>query len=199
MDADRGAAEGDGDAVDRRGGEVPRAADGRGILVSRKRTYYHCTEADRGDEWRCDLLAPSRSPKEPPTPRLCVCPTVAGCFAARLFRPVAVHVYAVHCRGVRPPKSVWDRDVTGERWVVHRAVLRRERTVPAYQVARIVGLIREYHLLTRQKSTLKLRVAQYAIAAAVLGDDERWARKMCRIVGVDDPELFVIAKAVAEA
>ena len=87
---------------------------------------YHVTQACVGGVLVVDRRTP-RFPadKEPLTPRLCACPTVWQCLAARLLdcRRQAF-VYCTEAKGVKP-RGVWDAFLTDERWLLpgHRLFL----------------------------------------------------------------------------
>ena len=108
-----------------------------------RRHWYHCSEAFHGDRW----VARRRTPTvcdagEPPVPRLCVGGSVAQCFAARLFTgDVFVYRTERERRSVAP-FDVWDRALTGERWLVPPVAMVLTTTIPAPIVARCTATIR---------------------------------------------------------
>lgn len=87
----------------------------------KRRHWYHVSGKFRGYTWDVKPIDPPyRGLHEPPTPRLCVGPSPCACFAARLFVGHAyIYRTARPCRAVKPPDSVSDRFITGERWIIH--------------------------------------------------------------------------------
>lgn len=174
----------------------------------RKRTrrhWYHCTPHDKGPAFTADRRPPDlRADKEPLTPRLCVCDTPAACMAAVLFpegRPVFVYRTEAP-RNAVAPVGVWDRVITGERWLVPPVRMVKWDTLGPPTVEAISAAIRLYHWATRDKSSVHLRVAQYMIAVRVLGDrytdpaERRLLARFARRLGIGDPEEFILSKAV---
>lgn len=164
------------------------------------RHWYHCSEIDHGPAFDVARRAPEhRSVNEPETPRLCVCRTVAACFAARLFDPIPVHVYRTETprRGIKP-RDVWDQVVTGEHWLIPPTRMVRERVIAAEQVRQAFAYIRTYHRATRKNSDLWMRIAQYAIALDVVGGSDQERRKIERIsefAGIGaNPEAWVVKR-----
>lgn len=110
---------------------------------------------------------------EPSTPRLCVCSTVAPCFVARLFaRPTTtkvntrdrfpVHIYRTKEKrnGIRP-KQVWDEVLTDERWLIPPTTMIKVGEVPPDIVYQIQLPVIRYHIITGEKSSVRIRVATY--------------------------------------
>ncbi len=171
-----------------------------------RRHWYHCSAVDLGAAFVARRRPPVlRTPGEPLTPRLCVCDTVAACFAAVLFpdrRPVFVYRTQTPRRAVRPV-GVWDQVITGERWLIPPVRMVRVAVIPRTAVANATAAIRLYHEATRKCSTAQLRVAQYAVATAALGPEytspreRRLVNRFCRKLGVGgDPEDFILTQAV---
>lgn len=143
----------------------------------RQRVWYHCTQTESALTVDVQRRKPSCiGAAEPPTPRLCVAPTLGGCFAARLFdcsKPV--HVYVCKCRAIRP-RSVWDAPLTGERWVIPPMTLWWHALLGPALVMQAQWLSYEYHRVSGKPSDLRMRLCQYALALAVLGGP-RWERE----------------------
>lgn len=164
-----------------------------------RRHWYHCTSHYLGESFTAERRAPKlKTSDEPSTPRLCVAPTIAGCFAAVLFtdgEPVYCYRTETPRRAVAPC-GVWDRWVTGERWLIPPVTMVLDRVIDAELASRAHAAIRLYHRYTRLRTTLGLRVAQFALASELLGTsrDKRLASKFCRLMGIDDAESYVLAK-----
>lgn len=75
-----------------------------------------------------------RADKEPPTPRLCVAPTVAQALVA-VWHEGPVSVYVTEARRTVPPSGVFDQCLTGERWIIPPVQLSRIGIIPADAVA----------------------------------------------------------------
>jgi len=139
--------------------------------------------------------------KEPRTPRLCVAPTVAACFAARLFEKSApVRVYAGEFSAIKPC-SVWDAKITGERWAIPPHKLTHVHTVPADIVLRTTAAHTLYHGVTKRPSDARLRVCQYAIAVQYLGGtafEEQFVADWLKYLRIDDPEEYVVSRAIKD-
>ena len=151
-----------------------------------KRYWYHCSEVDHGPFlWAQRRLPRYPADGEPPVPRLCVCPDVPSCFAARLFLPVPVHVYVTdRKRSAVRPRGVWDACITGERWIVDPVLLVRVRTVnPDLQVDA------RWWAKLKRRSTPRTRVCQLLQAALALGEEVRKARRMADKLGIDETYL----------
>jgi len=126
------------------------------------RHWWHCTEVNHGPSFTSKLLTPpNKGHIEPTTPRLCVGPSVAACFAARFFWH---HTYcyrtAQPCRAVKP-KGTWDAIITGERWIVHPVRLELVTTVPVEKVREIMASTREYLLSRRKGVTPRMSILLY--------------------------------------
>jgi len=152
--------------------------------------FYHCTNTDHGPVLECKRLAPKcTSAKEPKTPRLCVAPSVAQCFAARLFDVAPVHVYRTKDKrcGIAPV-DVWDRCVTNERWLIPPMQLVKHGTVPKGVVELVTKHARRAACIKRG-FTLHLRVCQYAVAAEFLGTskDKRRAARCLEALKIQCP------------
>lgn len=167
-----------------------------------RRHFYHCTT-----DWHGPVLVVGRrtprqpAQREPPTPRLCVSPTVACCFAARLFtlgRPVHVYRTERPCRGVTPV-GVWDVCITRERWLIPPMRLVFDHTIAADVAERCQAGVRLYHATTKKHSDLRLRVAQYRTAALVLGtaQDLRRSARMLAALALPEPDDYVLARLTA--
>lgn len=132
---------------------------------------------------------------------MCVCPSIAACFAARLFIG-AVHVYRTESKrnGIRSRK-VWDELITGERWLVPPVAMVKVRVIPAAEVAEIFAAVRLYHQHTRRHSDLRLRLAQFALAIRALDHRPREGRLIARMAecwGIGDPEEYLLNRAISE-
>jgi hypothetical protein len=167
-----------------------------------KRRWFHCSSRWLGGRFRAEMRAPIiRGPKEPVTPRICVCPTLAGCFSAVLFVAGPVYVYRTvkAISGVKPVR-VFDELVTWEKWIVHPAEFEAVQCIPAAVVLRAQQAIDLWHRETHLSSSLKLKVCQRAIACRVLGGPE-WEADLCarwmKTCGIDDPEDFVLRCTVS--
>jgi hypothetical protein len=171
------------------------------------RFWFHCSNDDNGERWSLRPRRPSPlryGVAEPLTPRLCVAPTIASCFAATLFdmdKPVYVYRTATTRRGVKPVK-VWDQPITGERWIVDRVEMVRIETISAALADQVNDPIRFYHMRQPNKGTgVKLRVAQLAHAINVLGDkrssrlEKQWLAKWLKRLGIVDAEEYIIERA----
>lgn len=110
--------------------------------MRRKRLWYHCTQDDHGDQWTAERRPPRiMGSNEPPTPRLCVAPTLAGCFTASLFcrhgRSVQVYQTASPRSGIKPGRNlVNDCWLTREHWLVPPVQMVKVRVIPS-EVAEI--------------------------------------------------------------
>lgn len=160
---------------------------------------YHVSTLRLGSitaERRTPLYA---DPKEPPTPRLCVCPSVPACLAARLFPVRELYVYRTErpLRGVSPV-GVWDSLITKERWLIPPAKLVRVGTITEEEVHEAQGDIRRFHRMTRKHSSHRLRVAQLEMAWRVLEGkfpiqrERRFSQRLCRMFleGVEPVEFI---------
>jgi hypothetical protein len=114
-------------------------------------------------------------------------------------KPVYVYRTEKPRRAVAP-RGVWDAVVTRERWLIPPVKMVLERVIESNEVARAQTAVRLYHEITRRKSSLNVRVAQFAIAADVLGSDSerRRARRCCDIVGIDDAESYLLSAAAMD-
>ena len=161
----------------------------------RRRTWYHLSAVDRGPiMWAVRRPPLLRTAAEPTTPRVCVSPDPAGCFAAILL-PMgsAGYVYAAERRAVAPV-GVWDRAVTGERWLVPPVALVLDRVVPPDTVRDIhAATWLRFELTPRRSPSWSVRLAQYIVAARVLRVRHKWAVEYfeSRFPGVD-PEDHII-------
>ncbi len=169
----------------------------------KRQHWFHCTSTNKGPSFVADLRAPLHmSVKEPATPRLCVAPTISECFAAVLFdarKPVYCYRTETPRRAVAP-RDVWDEAVTRERWLIPPVKMILDRVIAIEEASRAQGLIREYHRITRSNSRLWTRVAQFAIAAEVIGTEreKKRARRCCDICKIGDAELFLIGKVLGD-
>jgi hypothetical protein len=134
-----------------------------------KRYLYHCTTDYVGPLLHVRRCKPDVS-KEPPTPRLCVAPSIAACLSARLF-PDYKHIYVYRrlARGIKPT-GVWDAFITGERWLIPPMHLAEFCCIPYYVVHELQDPLKKYFKLTKAKAcNWKVRLACYALAAQTLG------------------------------
>jgi len=139
---------------------------------------FHCTTDYHGDVWEPEPRTPShRAECEPDTPRVCVAPTVASCFAARLFAPEAVAVYRSRAKPEQPV-GVWDQCITGEMWYTRPVKFRLHTLIREEVVSAIMRPILSYHTITGKRSSWRLRVCQFAIAVAEL--DERKSKSAAK-------------------
>lgn len=167
-----------------------------------KTHWWHCTSDYHGESFVATRRQPKhKSDREPVTPRLCVAPSIAECFAAVLFadsKPVYCYRTEVPRRAVAP-RDVWDQVVTRERWLIPPVVMTLRKTIASLDVAEAQSAIRMYHQYTRQKSSLHVRVAQLAIASRVLGPDciRDRAKRCCQIIGIDDPEDYLLERMLS--
>lgn len=138
------------------------------------RHWYHCTDEDMGERWTAKRIVPPlvRQTSEPLTPRLCVCSTIARCFIARLMRHSrSVWVYRTEQprRANRPPKSVWDRMITQERWIVPPCEMVLQRVIPEDVVWNAnLAMHAFFRGKTKPAATWKIRVAHYAVVIKAL-------------------------------
>ena len=164
------------------------------------RIWYHCSGTDHGERMVAARRPPIlRTEKEPLTPRVCVAPTIAACFAAVLFRthrPVYVYRTESPRRAVMPV-GVWDQFLTRERWLVPPVTLVRDRIIQPDQVAACQSLIGEFHKYTGTNSDIVLRFAQFAIAVDVLGGtdfEKRFVHGLMKKWEWDDPRNVIIGR-----
>ena len=144
-----------------------------------KKLWFHATDEWKGESFVSSLCLPKVvSDKEPPVPRLCVGPSVASCFAARMFTINPIYVYACFCSAVKP-KGVWDCVLTGERWVIHRQVLFHYCTISRDVNLKITYYDRVFHM-SGAKCNHKRRAATYARAVEEL--DEHTTARDKRII-----------------
>lgn len=170
----------------------------------RKRIWYHCSEQDHGSR----LIVARRVPRvaassEPSTPRLCVGPSIASCFAARLFVG-KVYVYATETkRSAIRPTRVWDQLITGECWLIPPARLVKVQEIDQGMVAEIFAAVRLYHGCTRKRADFRTRIAQFAIAISNLPHNQREAWLVSTFserwgIGAN-PEEYLLNRAIAES
>lgn len=159
-----------------------------------KRNFWHCSDVYHGETFVAERRAPKiKADKEPSTPRLCVCPALHGCFAARLFRyDVPVYAYrTAKPTGSVAPKDTWDSVITRERWLIPPVTLVLVRTIDAAVCNRIQAAS---YLYLRQglKMSWQVRLAQYCIARRALRDSlPIWHSDYFD----EDPEEFILGKA----
>lgn len=170
----------------------------------RKQYHYHVSakRLDYLDVKRALPMCPSQN--EPDVPRLCVCPSVPGCFAARVFtKRKDLYVYRTlkKTKGIKPYR-VWDAVITGERWLIPPMRLERIATIDREDVARIQC----YSVpILWTGADIQIRTAQLAIAWDVLGKrfPNHQERRVCRFLlerfKVGDPEIFFLKKFFEEA
>lgn len=105
--------------------------------MNRYRRWYHCTQDDHGPTWVPERRRPRIiGTNEPPTPRLCVAPTIACCFVASLFlrrgQPVYVYQPEKPRRGINPGrKLVHDVWITREHWLIPPVTMVRTQVIPS--------------------------------------------------------------------
>lgn len=161
-----------------------------------KRYWWHCTSEYHGERWTAVRRCPRhRSQSEPDTPRLCVSPTVAECFAAVLFKkckPVYCYQTEKKCSGITP-RNVWDSVVTREAWLIPPVSMVLSKTIASVDVQAAQEFVRLYHTTTRRGSTLHVRVAQLMCAANVVGCE--WIRERAKrcmaICNIQDAEQYL--------
>lgn len=139
-------------------------------MKKRRRHFYHCTDQNRGDTWTAARVPPIFiGDSEPDTPRLCVCRTVAGCFAARLFAKTDVYVYktAIKRSGIKPVR-VFDSLITGERWIIPPVEMVFVRKIPAELVADMTEDARAYVMQHRRGLPPRQRINAYAKILPIL-------------------------------
>lgn len=138
----------------------------------RKKSLYHCTVDSTGRILQvARRKLQHRAYNEPVVPRLCACPSVAECFAARLFppyKPVYVYRTMKQVKGITPT-GVWDAAITRERWLIPPMRLERFAEIPWDIVDAAQVAVRLYHQATRKKSSWELRLMQLLEATEVLG------------------------------
>lgn len=153
----------------------------------RRRKWYHVSSVDHGPTMSACRRGPVlRCASEPATPRVCVCPELAGCLSAVLLQPGRAYVYAVERRAVAP-KGVWDAAITGERWLVPPVELVLVRVLEPYFVrdAQAAALLRAQ---AKRASTWRTRVAQFVVAARMTGERPGLAARWARMLGRDPEE-----------
>lgn len=142
---------------------------------------YHCTTDNRGPTLVVDRRYPAWAKNEPATPRLCVAPSVAACFAARLFTGAEPTVYVYRTRrptrGIKP-REVNDSSLTGERWLIQPAELIYERTIDAATVRQVQHRLINWIHEIEKCPPLKIKIAHYARAYRILGGPEWEGRLM---------------------
>lgn len=162
----------------------------------KKQFLYHCTSIDYGDTLVVKKIIPTKSEKEPNVPRLCVCPTIPQCLAARLFYKSSIYVYKTvkPTRGVTP-KNVWDSVITNERWLLPGHKLYRFTKIEKNIVQDISLDIAKWHFKTKNKSDYKVRIATLWRACVclskytpkhLLNACELW----CDEMNIDPMEIF---------
>lgn len=164
----------------------------------RRRYWYHVTTDYRGPEFFSELRLPRHSSlNEAKTPRLCVCPTIAGCFAARMFE------FHKHCfvyktekpyRGVKP-RNVWDQLITRERWIVEPVRMVHVANINGLTAWRMQNPILWYHKETGKNSGLLVRLAQYIIAVDAIGGPQwelNFVERARRRWGMENPKAWIL-------
>lgn len=166
--------------------------------MGRRRHWYHCSSRNHGPEFTAIRRPPLHaSCKEPPVPRLCVCRSIAGCFAAAIFddeQPVYVYKTERPRRAVRP-RGVWDQIVTQEMWLVPPVRMVLVAIINGLTVRLAQGDVRNYHQRTGLRSDLWVRIAQFSIAVEVLRAphvDVDWAARCRKIASIDDPRGYLL-------
>jgi hypothetical protein len=174
--------------------------------MNRQCYWYHCSNVFHGQSWTAKRKAPDlHANGEAVTPRLCVCPTVAECFSARLFTGGDVFVY----RTAKPhrtikPRTVWDHLITGERWLVPPVEMVFVSAIPADTVDRVQVASVLYHQTTWRNCDYKLRIAQLLLAVEHLPREftskqcRRFAKSLGRLFAIGDPEAYLLDRAITE-
>lgn len=175
-------------------------------MMRRRRHWLHCTQDDHGPRFTARRIVPPRyhEVNEPPVPRLCVCPTLAGCFSAQFFMrrgPVYVYRTTKETSGIFPGKKrVWDCIITREHWLVPPVEMVKIDAIPYEgKVEEIAWPRYLYYKLTGPDSKFRIRVAEYALAAEVLGR-EKEDRIICEYfkgeIGINkSPTDYIIDEA----
>lgn len=106
------------------------------MKLDRRRYWLHCTQDDHGQAWDFELKAPRlMGTGEPPTPRLCVAPSIARCMVGALpnrDHPLYVYKTATPRKGINPGINlVHDCWLTAEHWLVTPGPMVLDRVVPA--------------------------------------------------------------------
>lgn len=136
--------------------------------------------------------------KESNTPRLCVCDSIAGCFAARVFS-IGKTVYVYRTRkpmGAVKPVGVWDAGITGERWLVPPVPLILVSAVHPFQVDDIQWSALTYVAKTGEPFNVALRSAQLVAAIETLGGTKAEREVVAFLKSrfkFDDPHDFILA------
>ena len=169
-------------------------------------TLYHCTDRHHGSE----LIVRRKSPimpseKEPDTPRLCACPSVAACIGARMFHDnhdVYVYRTAKKRKGITPRK-VWDSLITSERWLIPPEKLNFVGPIRVEVLNDIYESSRIFHQETRKSSDYRLRIALILIAVERLPrdfynrpSDIRFWNSIADEFG--DPEMYILNRTLEE-
>lgn len=137
--------------------------------------------------------------EHPPVPRLCVAPAVPNCFGSRLF-DLGKNVYlyrTVSRRRANRPRKVWDAVITGERWLLPGTVMEAQGFIKGETVDKMTELPWLYHEETKNKCSIRLRIACQKLAWQVLGSKypNRWWRdythRLAHSFGVGDPEKYI--------
>ena len=105
-----------------------------------RKAFYHISERFLREQFVAARQAPAYNDQIPdaPTPRLCVCPTIAGCFSARLCCGHRdIFVYKTPPRRTIKPVKVYDAILTQERWIIPPVTLSLFSVVPAPVVAAV--------------------------------------------------------------
>lgn len=177
--------------------------------MNRKRLWLHCTQDDHGPRFTARRIVPPRYAatecNEPKIPRLCVCPTLAGCFAAQFFytqKPVQVYRTVLPRSGIFPGrKRVWDCIITREHWLVPPVELEKVEVIPYEKFEDIAYPRFLYYKLTGPNSKFRIRVAEYVLAAKVLGEkslDKKILDYYRRYISTKHPADYIIDEADRE-
>lgn len=89
--------------------------------MAAKNFYYHVTTNDCWDHsvWLKPRITNRADCDEPTVPRICVCPTVAGCFIAACYTEGYKRVYRTRRKvWAVEPYNVYDAKITGEMWLL---------------------------------------------------------------------------------
>lgn len=127
-----------------------------------KINYYHCSTINHGQilviKKQCPRL---KADKETHTPRLCVAPTIAACFAARIFNHGPVYVY----KTIKPvnavkPINVWDQCITKERWLIE-GTLNLYTIISNHICEEAYTSLKILYQIKKMRSSLRIRACQY--------------------------------------
>ena len=134
-------------------------------MPGKQRRWVHLSSINHGDEWIADRMTPLHGDSEPDTPRLCVCPSIAGCMTAALFsRGHPVHVYLTEPRrAIKPGRQGWDSAITGEVWIVPPVRLVRVGEISAQTTTAIQRPARK-HIEIHEASSVGAKIETLELA-----------------------------------